>query len=50
MAQIPVLKPVNAQSRIAPQIMNLKVGESKKRIRMQDREDVAMECSSSSTS
>jgi len=43
MSAVPLLKPVSAQSRIAPQVFNLKVSESKKRVRMQDREDVAME-------
>lgn len=43
MQAVPLLKPVSAQGRIATQVLNLKVSESKKRIRLQDREDVAME-------
>jgi hypothetical protein len=43
MQAVPLLKPVSAQGRISTQVLNLKVNDSKKRIRLQDREDVAME-------
>jgi hypothetical protein len=50
MAQVPLNKAVSAQSRISPQMMGIKVSDSKKRVRLQDREDVTMDGSSSSTS
>lgn len=37
------------QSRISPQVLAVKVQESKKRNRLQDREDVLMDGSSSSS-
>ena len=50
MASVPLSKAVQPQSRIAPQVLGIKVSESKKRVRLQDREDVTMDGSSSSTS
>ena len=50
MAAVPLNKAVQPQSRIAPQVLGIKVGDSKKRVRLQDREDVTMDGSSSSTS
>lgn len=43
MQAVPLLKPVSAKGRIAPEVYGVKSSDSKKRIRLQDREDVAME-------